>query len=115
MNLRAEACEQGLGAAEVLGGGELIDERGGALARPCSPGARRGARSAPTTEGRADLLVRVPLDIVHHEHHAIAVRETIDRLCQSPLQVRLRCASTGGGPGGLVQIRFSLAEALHLA
>src|SRR3989442_7356425 len=54
MNLRAEACEQGLGAAEVLGGGELIDERGGALARPCSPGARRGARSAPTTDGHAE-------------------------------------------------------------
>src|SRR6059036_1262011 len=54
MNLRAEACEQSLGAAEVLGGGELIDERGGALARPCNPRARRGARRAPTPDGDAE-------------------------------------------------------------
>src|SRR2546425_333179 len=54
MNLRAEACEQSLGAAEVLGGGELIDQRGGALARPCNPRARRGARRAPTPDGDAE-------------------------------------------------------------
>src|SRR2546430_8286023 len=28
-DFRAEACQQSLGATEVLGGGELIDERGG--------------------------------------------------------------------------------------
>src|SRR3989442_5146466 len=53
MNLRAEACEQSLGATEVLGGGELIDERGGALARPCNYSGRRGARRAPAPDGDA--------------------------------------------------------------
>src|SRR5882762_2399766 len=54
MTLRAEACEQSLGAAEVLGGGEPINERGGALTRRCNPGAHRGARRAPTTDGYAE-------------------------------------------------------------
>src|SRR2546422_2485090 len=54
MNLRAEACEQSLGAAEVLGGGELIDERGGALAGRRNHGARWGARRAPTPDGDAE-------------------------------------------------------------
>src|SRR3989442_10868322 len=54
MDFRAEASEQSLGATEVLSGGEPIDERGGALARPCTSGARRRARRAPTPNGDAE-------------------------------------------------------------
>src|SRR2546425_12675765 len=54
MDFRAEAREQSLGATEVLSGGEPIDERGGALARPCTSGARGGTRRAPTPDGDAE-------------------------------------------------------------
>src|SRR2546428_3841518 len=54
MDFRAEARERSLGATEVLSGGEPIDERGGALARPCTSGARGGTRRAPTPDGDAE-------------------------------------------------------------
>src|SRR3989454_5733806 len=99
MDFRAEASEQSLGATEVLSGGEPIDERGGALARPCTSGARRGARRAPTPDGDAE-----------REHggdaHTPAQQGTDHDDLLPPRRARRRDAApqllarSGGGGGG---------------
>src|SRR6266487_822454 len=59
--------------------------------------------------------MRVALDVVHHEHGAATLRELIDRLFESRLQIRLRLRMWRPDLARIIDVRHTLPESLYLA
>src|SRR6266704_406232 len=59
--------------------------------------------------------MRVALDVVNHKHGAATLRELIDRLFESRLQIRLRLRMWRPDLARVIDVRHTLPESLYLA